>query len=258
MHFVLGGSGFLGSAITNQLKALGVPYVSINRSNYSEFVGQTCEVLINANGNSKKYLASANPIEDFELSVTSVRRSLADFKYSKYVYLSSGEVYPKIEGAETSESAEILVPQQTQYGFHKYLAELSVRHVATNWLIFRLGGFVGPGLKKNVVFDLLSNQPIWVSLESSFQFLETRSAAEIILSMSSASENKEVYNLAASGSMSVNDIAKLLGASPILKIGAQKEVHELDTSKLQKILRVPTTYESLKSFYADLGNEGAC
>lgn len=255
MYFVLGGSGFLGKAITDQLKALNRPFASISKANYSEFVGQTCDVLINANGNSKKYLAKSDPAEDFELSVASVRRSIDDFTCDKYVYLSSGEVYAKKSGSETSESTRISVSEQSTYGFHKYLAEQLVRHAASNWLILRLGGFVGPELKKNVVFDLLSNQPTWVSLESTFQFLETKFAAEVVLSLCDGPLQNEVFNIAASDSISVADIAKILSVSPTARENAGTESHELDTRKLQKIHRVPSSKESLENFISFVKNE---
>ena len=51
----------------------------INRENYNRYLGSRADILINANGNSKKYLAQEDPILEFEKSVLSVKKSLEDF-----------------------------------------------------------------------------------------------------------------------------------------------------------------------------------
>jgi len=78
--FVVGGQGFLGSAFVRQCQARGLACVAITRQNYGEFVGQECAVLVNANGNSRKYIARADPLWDFDASVRSVRASLREFQ----------------------------------------------------------------------------------------------------------------------------------------------------------------------------------
>ena len=124
MIFVLGGKGFIGSAICRYLEGRQIPFQSITRENYSGYVGKACDVLINANGNSKKYIADKEPLIDFDLTVRSVRSSIQDFKHSKYVYLSSCDVYDDCSsGKTTQEDTYILNTNVSNYGFHKYIAE---------------------------------------------------------------------------------------------------------------------------------------
>ena len=126
-------------------------------------VGASCNLFINANGNSKKFLSKNNPIEDFDLSVASVRRSLIDFKFSRYVFLSSCDVYPDSTNTySTIESSALDIKSQSPYGFHKFLAEQCVQHTAKDWLIIRQGGFVGENLIKNSVYDVLNGEKLWL------------------------------------------------------------------------------------------------
>jgi hypothetical protein len=78
MIFILGGNGFIGSGLVRYCEANNLSHQVITRENYKNFIGQHCEVFINANGNSKMYLARQNPLEDFDASVRSVRASLTD------------------------------------------------------------------------------------------------------------------------------------------------------------------------------------
>ena len=84
---ILGGSGMLGADLVKYLsKAKEV--VSITRENYEDIKnsGAEYDVLINANGNSKRFWANQNPVEDFDKSTRSVYLSLFDFKAKLYIY----------------------------------------------------------------------------------------------------------------------------------------------------------------------------
>ena len=83
---VLGGRGMLGSDL---VKFLGEFYkvIAIDKENYSQYLGKSFDVLINANGNSRKFWADQNLFLDFEASTISVYKSLFDFKFKKYIYI---------------------------------------------------------------------------------------------------------------------------------------------------------------------------
>ena len=57
-----------------------------------------------------------------------------------------------------------------------------MRHSTRNWLILRLGGFVGLGLKKNPIYDILQGGPLWLAPESELQFLQVEFYPNILLS----------------------------------------------------------------------------
>ena len=153
---IIGGDGFIGS---NLVEALGG--VSINRLNYDTHSDTLFDVIINANGNSKRYWANNNPIEDFNLSVLSVYKSLFDFKYKKYVYMSSITA-EQMDGA---------------YGFHKHLSEELVKRYCGNYSIVRLPLVIGAGSTKGVVSDILNGNTVYLTRYSRLMIIDVKEVA---------------------------------------------------------------------------------
>lgn len=249
MIFLLGGNGFVGSGFTRVLRSRGLPFETITRDNYQSFVGQSCDLFINANGNSKKFLAARDPKAEFRASVLSVRDTLADFSFGTYLLLSTGDVYPDCSSPNlTREDSEIDVTKQSPYGFHKYLAEQCVRHAAKRWLVIRQGGFVGPGLKKNAVYDILFGDRLWVHAESRFQFIHSDDSAQAILSVVESGIANEVVNLTARGTISAIEIMGLTGRRVPYPEDAAPLTCEISTEKAERWVELPTTRASLERF----------
>ena len=249
MIFVLGGDGFVGSAYVRYFSKLGKNVISINRTNYEEFVGAQCDVFINANGNSKKFLSKEDPKGDFLASVTSVRNSLVDFNYSKYIFLSTSDVYPDCSQSRlTKEASSLDCHKQSPYGFHKYLAELCVQHAARDWLIIRQGGFVGDGLKKNSVFDVLYSDKIWVNPQSRFQFITTDHSANLVMKLVEGGVSNEIFNLTSAKTISVLEIMDLVGRYPYYDPDLPKAIYEISTDKVSNFIELPTSHDSIVEF----------
>jgi len=252
MIFILGGHGFLGSALVRHCVERGLAHQSITRQNYSRYLGRSCDLLVNAAGNSRKYLARERPLEDFELSVGGVRASLEDFHFSRYLYLSSADVYPDSSSAETTREDQRIEPQQqTPYGFHKYLAEQCARHRAREWLILRVSGCLGPGLRKNPVYDLLEGLPLWVEAASEFQYLHTADLARIVFELAELPAGKEVINVGGRGVMRMDEVARLSGLPVRVRQGSPRVRCELDIRKLASYCAVPETGAAIRRFLAD-------
>lgn len=249
MIFILGGKGFLGSSYVRALDMAGERYEIITRENYENFKGKSCDILINASGNSKKYLASRDPQFDFRESVISVHNSLLDFHAGTYVYLSSGDVYPDTSSPSVSnEDQEIAPRQQSTYGFHKGLAENIVKHYAKQWLIIRQGGFVGEGLKKNVVFDILNDLPVRVSLESRFQFIDSLDSAQIVMQLLKKERLNETYNLTGLETISVAEIYDMCSRSPNIEKGSPSVTYNMSLTKISKLADPEETKNAIKKF----------
>lgn len=249
MIFLLGGNGFVGSGFIRHLYTLGFSVTVIDRANYGQLIGAECDVFINANGNSKKFLAKDDPKAEFQASVASVRNSLVDFKYKKYVLLSTSDVYSDCSKTEVTREETILnVAEQSPYGFHKHLAELCVQHAAKDWLIVRQGGFVGHGMKKNAVFDVLNGDKLWVHPDSRFQFINTDDSARLVMNLIKLNISNQVFNLTATGTISVKEIMQLEGRSVPSDSSAKPVCYEISTDKVARHVTLPTTYETVQKF----------
>lgn len=263
MHFILGGAGFVGSAYARALARAGRPHVVLTRDNYADYVGQRCDVFINANGNSKKFLAQRAPLEDFDASVRSVRQSLVDFRCGTYVFLSSCDVYPDCSTpATTREDQPLNVAAQSPYGFHKYLAEQCVQHAAPRWLVFRQGGFVGPGLWKNAIHDILQGGPLWLDPASELQFLHTDAAAALVLELIDRGLEGQVVNLCGQGTVALAEVCALVGRHVEVKPGSPCARYEVNVERLARLIDVPPTRPAVLQFVqemrAELTPAGSC
>lgn len=240
MIYLLGGEGFVGSAYARLLDCRGIDHKVITRTNYDSFRGTTCDVLINANGNSRKYMANRDPLWEFDASVRSTAESLASFKAEKYVLLSSGDVYPDQTSPErTQEDLPIDLSGLSRYGLHKYLGEQLLQGAHRNWLVFRMGGFVGPGLKKNAVYDMLHNDPVWLAPESELQFISTNQAANLIFDIIESDTSNQIVNTGALGTIKLSRLHEKIGSKSIFKENAPIVKFELSLEKLQSLAKNP-------------------
>jgi len=250
MIHILGGNGFVGSAFVRLFERLGLEHRNIDLDNYSEFVGTSCDVLINANGNSSKLLAKNDPIADFRANVESTRRLFVDMDCGFYIHLSTCDVYPDCSSPSlTREDDPIDLARQSPYGFHKYLSELCARTLAENWLVVRMGGFVGPGMKKNAVFDILKGEKLWLHPDSELQFLHTDDSAAIVWDLFGKSVRNEVVNVCGDGTVKLADVIQWSGKSPERDGNARPVRYEVDVRKLRGHgSRIPPTADTVRDF----------
>ncbi len=210
---VIGAHGFVGSAFVRLLSGKkGVTLRAVSRDTYAQFSGQHSDIVIDASGNSKKFLAERDPAEDFQLSVTHRLKTLRDFPADYHLHVSSADVYSDLTSHETTrEETPIDFAQQSHYGFNKLLAEQLVRHHAKRWLILRLAGMVGAGLRKNPVFDILNGHPLFIHPDSQYQFMLTDEVASIAMGLFEAGAAAEIINVCGDGLISPAEIASLAG-----------------------------------------------
>lgn len=233
---VIGASGFVGSAFVREA-ATAFEVTPVTRESYAALRGTAFDVVIDAAANSRKYLADEDPLMDFRLSVEHRLNTLLDFPARVHVHVSSVDVYEDLTSPETTREDRVIDPARTsRYGFHKLLAEELVRHYAKEWLIVRLAGMVGPGLRKNPVFDILRGLPLRIHPDSRYQYMATDEAAAICLSLLKAGERGRVFNVCGDGLISPREIADLSGRTmnlAELKADAVPRVVEADTESLR-------------------------
>jgi nucleoside-diphosphate-sugar epimerase len=252
---VLGGYGFVGAAVAAIAARRGYAVQAVGRREYTDVRGGCCNLLINANGNSRKYLSRQDPALDFQLSVQSVLHSLLDIEAEHYVFLSSIDVYNDVSNpAANAEDGPIDAARLSPYGFHKWLAEQLVRYHRPDALILRMGGLVGPGLWKNPLYDLLTGAALRVHPDSAYQYVSTGALAGILFDLLAAGCMGETFNVAGQGLCRVREMAALipdsdLGSAPP---DAVPERYEINTEKLARRLTVPQTAATVRTFIADV------
>lgn len=249
---VIGANGFVGSAFVRYLKTQGVNVTEVTRQNYAELAGRTSDVVIEAGCNSKKYLADQEPSREFDLSVAHRLRSLLDFPADLHVHISSVDVYHDLASAETTHEAVVIdLARTSRYGLHKLLAEDLVHHYAQKWLIIRLAGMVGPGLKKNPVYDILYNHSLRIHPDSQYQFMSTDAVAQTVWYLVNKGCRNEVFNVCGQGLISPSEIAELSGKRLDLRdlpSTSKPRVVNINIAKISSFMSIPNTTKTISDF----------
>ena len=252
MILLVGSQGFAGSAFSRLFTAGQIAHEPITRESYPGAVGSTGTVLINASANSRKYLAEQDWQADFEASVESVLRTIRDFRVERYVLLSSVDVYNVLDDpGQNGEDAVIDPLRLSTYGFHKYIAEAFVRRHAPRWLIVRLAGMVGPGLKKNPVFDVLHGRPLSIHPDSQYQFMSTDAAAQVVWRLVESGCSNRVVNVCGTGLISPREIAHLAGKPVVVAPEAGQappRIVHVNTRTAASIVDLPDTRATIAEF----------
>ena len=250
---IIGAEGFVGSAFTAYLSGFsGLDLNLVTRRNYAEKTGTASDIVIDAAGNSRKYLADREPVEEFDLSVTHRLRTLRDFPADLHVHISSVDVYSDLTSPETTrEDSATDIAEVSHYGFHKLMAEQTVQHYAGSWLIARLAGMVGPGLRKNPVYDILHGEPLRIHTNSQYQFMDTADVARITWSLVERGVSGEIFNLCGEGVISPSEVADLAGCEMNLSMidpTVQPRVVNISIEKIRTIMSIPNTRETIARF----------
>lgn len=254
---VLGAAGFVGSAFMRHLSRVpGIHLRPVVRKDYEVERGLPADIVIDCSGNSRKYLADAEPVDEFELSVGRRLRTLQDFPARLHVHVSSVDVYSELASVEnTREDAAIDPARTSHYGFHKLLAEQLVRHYAGGWLIARLAGMVGPGLKKNPVFDVLHRRPLRIHPESRYQFLHTDDVADIVWNLVTQEDKRQqVFNVCGRGAVTPREIGAIVGHEldlSELAAEAQPRIVDVNVEKIERVRPMPESLFTVHRFVQD-------
>jgi nucleoside-diphosphate-sugar epimerase len=237
---ILGGNGFVGSALSREASKRYSDLIIVDRNSYSVSIGMDCDILINASTNSKKYISSQFPDLDFQETVENVKNSLKNFTYKKYVLISSADVYSDSPSPNSSnENREIDTAKIGKYGFHKYLAEKCVMKNANDWIVFRMGGFVGEGIKKNAIYDILFGKKLWIAPNSKLQFINTDIAAQIVFNILDLKISNQIFNLCGIGCVELQEIIDYIGRSVRIDNNAKYIAHEISLDKISRYARLP-------------------
>lgn len=249
MILILGARGFVGSAFCAACAEAGLEFRGVDLDDYGSARGTRCDILINADGNSKKYIAEEDPARDFRLSVLSVMDSIRDFAFGRYVYISSVAVYDApADPGRTVEDAALDAAAQSRYGFHKRLAEQLVMKYCPDWLVLRLGGMVGEGLSKGPVYDILTGAPLRVGAGSRFQIIRTVDVARLALRMLGEGCAREVFNVCGRGTVTLAQVQKMAGRAGENELPV--EDWNVNTDKAHRRFGLPETEATVRGFVA--------
>lgn len=246
---IIGSDGMLGSDLVRYLSAK-FHITSINKKNYSTHIGDSFDIVINANGNSKRYWANNNPVEDFIVSTESVYKSIFDFKHKIiYIYISSSDVYENHSISRYTHENTIIKPEHlSSYGLHKYISELLVKKYATNYLLLRSSMILGTNIKKGPLYDIFHRLPLYITKDSKLQFITSKEIATIIHFLLQNKIHNQIFNMGGRGSFSFLNIEKFIKIPITYSENGEKQQYEMNVMKLLKLYPLKTSTEYLQNY----------
>ncbi|MGQ7957263.1 pyridine nucleotide transhydrogenase [Pseudomonas sp. SP16.1] len=161
---LIGYTGFVGSTLLKQSK-----FDALYRSTtIGEIAGRSFDTIVCAGAPAQKWIANREPEQD-RGKIEGLIAHLKTVKCKTFILISTVDVF----GSPTSvdESTPVVEAGLHAYGMHRRLLEKFVEEHFDNFLIVRLPGLVGPGLRKNVIFDFLNDNNLQaIDSRGAFQF----------------------------------------------------------------------------------------
>jgi dTDP-4-dehydrorhamnose reductase len=161
---LIGFSGFVGSTLLKQ-----ATFEALFRStNIGEIAGQSFDVVVCAGAPAQKWIANQEPDKD-RRQIDALIAHLGTIHCNTFVLISTVDVFKNSVGAD--EETPVDEAELHAYGLHRRALERFVEEQFPCHLIVRLPGLVGPGLRKNVIFDFLNDNNLHaVDSRGVFQF----------------------------------------------------------------------------------------
>lgn len=161
---LVGATGFVGSTLLRQ-RAFAHRYRSVDIDGIR---GREFELLVCAGAPAQKWLANREPAAD-RASLERLMAALEGVRARQCVLVSTVDVFASPLGVD--ERTPVVTDGLHAYGRHRHLLEQFVCERFPQALVVRLPGLVGPGLRKNVIYDLHNhNNLAQVDSRGVFQF----------------------------------------------------------------------------------------
>jgi len=163
-HALIGHSGFVGSTLKKQHS-----FTHLYRSSDIDTIsGLDLDLVICAGAPAKKWVANQQPEEDWA-GIERLMAILSTITAEQFVLISTVDVFN--HPVNVDELSTVETENLHPYGLHRRRLEEFVEAQFPSSLIVRLPGLVGPGLRKNVIYDLHHNNDLHkIDHRAVFQF----------------------------------------------------------------------------------------
>jgi nucleoside-diphosphate-sugar epimerase len=171
---LIGYSGFVGKNLN-----LKRSYASLYRSTNIAFIrDKTYDHVVCSGVQAMKWWANLHPAED-KAGIGRLLGPLAEVKARRFTLISSIDIYPIPRGVD--EDTIIQREGHHAYGLHRLEVEDWIRERFPEVVILRLPGLFGPGIKKNVIYDMIHDNGLdKVHPDGVFQYYDLRRLADDI------------------------------------------------------------------------------
>jgi hypothetical protein len=161
---LIGHSGYVGTTLLRQ-RAFDCLYRS---ANVAESAGKDFDLVVCAAAPAQKWIANREPERDRQV-IDGLIGHLRAIRAMAFVLVSTVDVFRNSLGV--TEDTPVDEEGLHAYGLNRRRLEKAVLDQFENALVIRLPGLVGPGLRKNAVFDFLNDNNVHaIDSRGVFQF----------------------------------------------------------------------------------------
>lgn len=147
---LIGHSGFVGGTLLRQRS-----FEALYRStNIDAIAGRRFDTVVCAGAPAQKWLANREPDADLR-KIEGLIDHLARIQCSTFILISTVDVFDQYVRVDEDSPVDELELQP--YGRNRRLLETFAQGHFNRCIVVRLPGLVGPGLRKNVIYDLLND-----------------------------------------------------------------------------------------------------
>lgn len=161
---LIGATGYVGTTLLRQAS-----FASRFRStNMNEVGRERVDTMVCAAAPAQKWIANREPEAD-RTNIETLIGNLESVECRTFVLISTIDVFARADGVD--EASPVQEDGLHAYGLHRRLLEKFVASRFERHLIVRLPGLVGPGLRKNVIYDFLNDNALHaIDSRGVFQF----------------------------------------------------------------------------------------
>jgi nucleoside-diphosphate-sugar epimerase len=161
---LIGHTGYVGSTLMKQ-RSFDACYRS---TNIAGIAGGEFDLVVCAGAPAQKWIANRDPQDDRD-NLQCLMAALEFVRCGTFVLMSTVDVFQQPLGV--TETTRVDTNGLHPYGTHRRALEEFVALRFPRHLIVRLAGLVGPGLRKNVIFDFLNDNNVnAIDSRGAFQF----------------------------------------------------------------------------------------
>ena len=191
---VIGSSGFVGSAIVNELAQRGTYKVlPVGRNDDTNAIISEADYVIHTANPAARFFAKNNPEIDFNESVEKTYAFKQLVKNKKFILISSISARTQLD---------------TVYGRNRRACECIVNDGAS--LIIRLGPMFGGNKEVGALHDILRNDPVFVSEKTKYAFVNVAYNAKKIIDLI---DESGLIELGAKNALELGELKNILGST---------------------------------------------
>lgn len=165
---LIGHTGFVGGNLAKQY-AFDDCY---NSRNIEQIRGRSYDLIVCCGVSAVKWQANRFPAED-RAAIDQLLKHLALVKAMRSILISTVDVYPSVQGVD--ESFDPHGRPSHPYGTNRLYVEDAIQQFFECAHVVRMPALFGPGLKKNVIYDLLHDNCLdAIHPHGSFQYYDVR------------------------------------------------------------------------------------